>query len=109
MRITIHDNDFSGSLHQLANVLYEIFRYEERFPEENELSLLEKYIEPLWFSLHNIGNIMSWNKNSVCFTESPMSLFIPHIEFVDYLDIPDWDNGESVYIPMIKDAEIIVR
>ena len=43
LRITMHDNDFTGSLEHVANVLYEIFKYEDRFPEEDELSLIEKY------------------------------------------------------------------
>ena len=30
------------------------------------------------------------------------------LEFVNYLDIPDWDNYESIYIPMFE-GEILVR
>ena len=73
-----------------------------------ELSGNSKYVKELWFSVHNICLIMRWNKNSVGFTESSESLFTPHLEFVDYLDIPDWDNYESIYIPMFE-GEILVR
>lgn len=109
LRITMHDNDFSGSLELLADMLYEIFIGEGRFPEEDEFPLLEKYIQPLWFSLHNISHIMRWNERSVGFKESAEGYFKPTLEFVDYLNIPDWDNGESVYIPMFEGTEIIIR
>lgn len=52
---------------------------------------------------------MRWNKNVVGFTESVEDIFVPILEFVDYLDIPDWDDNESVYIPMFENAEIIRR
>lgn len=107
LRVTIHDNDFWYSLSLLADMLYEIFIGEGRFPEGDELPLLKKYIQPLWFSLHNLDSIMSWNKNAVGFKETIEKHFEPTLEFVDYVDIPDWDNGESVYIPMFKNAEII--
>lgn len=109
LRITMHDNDFTGSLIQLANILYEIFISEGRFPEEDELPILKKYIQSLWFSLHNINSIMRWNKNSVGFDETLEKHFEPTLKFVDYLDIPDWCNDEDVYIPMFENAEIIRR
>ena len=65
----MHDNDFINSLSLLADMLYEIFIGEGRFPEEDELPLLKKYIQPLWFSLHNLDSIMSWNKKAVGFKE----------------------------------------
>lgn len=109
LRITMHDNDFWLSLEYLSKMLYEIFIFERRFPEENELPLLKRYIQPIWFSLHNLNSLMRWNKSCVGFTETIEETFVPILEFVDYLDIPDWDNGESVYIPMFENAEIIRR
>lgn len=107
LRVTMHDNDFWLSLEYLSKMLYDIFIFEGRFPEEDELPLLKKYIQPLWFSLHNLSSVMCWNKNSVGFKETIEKYFEPILEFVDYVDIPDWDNGESAYIPMFKNAEII--
>ena len=52
---------------------------------------------------------MCWNNNLVGFTETMDKHIVPTVEFVDYLDIPDWDNDESVYIPMFENAEIIRR
>ena len=109
LRITMHDNDFTFALQYVAEILYKIFQDEGRYPEENELDLLKKYIEDLWFSIHNIEGIMRWNKNNVGFIESDKRLFKHKLEFVDYLDIPYDDNWESVYIPMFNNAEILVR
>ena len=109
LRITMHDNDFWLSLEYLSKMLYDIFISERRFPEEDELSSLKKFIQPLWFSLHNLSSLMRWNKSCVGFIETIEETFVPILEFVDYLDIPDWDNGESVYIPMFENAEIIRR
>ena len=109
LRVTIHDNDFWYSLSLLANMLYEIFIVEGRFPEEDELPLLKKYVQPLWFSLDNISSIMRWNKKLVGFKETPEKYFVPTLEFIDFLDIPDWNNNESAYIPMFENAEMIIR
>lgn len=109
LHITMYDNDFINSLSLLADMLYAIFILERRFPEEDELPLLKKYIQPLWFSIHNINSIMSWNKNVVGFTETMEKYFYPTLEFIDYLDIPDWDDSQSAYIPMFENGEIIIR
>ena len=54
---------------------------------------------------------MSRNKTVVGFTETLEKYFEPTLEFVDYLDIPGWDDNQSVYIPMFKteDDVIIIR
>ena len=67
LRVTMHDNDFWYSLSLLADMLYEIFVGEGRFPEEDELPLLKKYIQPLWFSLHNLNSVMYWKKKKIGF------------------------------------------
>ena len=109
LRITMHDNDFITSLSLLADILYNIFINEERFPEEDELILLKKYIQPLWFSIHNINSMINRNKTVVGFNETMEKYFEPTLEFVDYIDIPNWDDSQSVYIPMFENAEIIIR
>lgn len=108
LKITIHDNDFTNSLEQVAHTLNGIFSITGRYPEEDELPLLKKYIESLWFSIDNIWQIMRWNKNSVGFSENPEEIFNPVLEFVDYENIPDWDDSSSVYIPMFN-TNILVR
>ena len=51
---------------------------------------------------------MRWNKNSVGFLENPKGIFKPVLEFVEYEDIPDWDDNSSVYIPMFN-TNILLR
>lgn len=109
LRITIHDNDFTNSLEYVANTLNAVFKSEGRYPEEDELPLLKKYVQSLWFSIDNISDILRWNKTSVKFKENSEKIYEPELKFVDYLDIPEWDNYESVYIPMFDNAEILIR
>ena len=58
LKITIHDNDFTNSLEQVAHTLNRIFSTIGKYPEEDELPLLKEYIESLWFSIDNIWQIM---------------------------------------------------
>ena len=67
LKITIHDNDFTNSLEQVAHTLNRIFSTIGKYPEED--------IESLWFSIDNIWQIMRWNKNSVGFSENPKGIF----------------------------------
>lgn len=108
LRITIHDNDFITSLEYIAHTLNELFQNVGRYPEEDELPLLKEYVQSLWFSVDNIWQIMRWNKNSVGFSENPKRIFKPVLEFVEYEDIPDWDDNSSVYIPMFN-TNILLR
>lgn len=108
LRITMYDNDFTYSLLQLADILYEIF-CTTRFPEDNDLPILKDYVQHLWFSLHNIDRRMEY-KSCNDFKETHLKIFTPHLKFVDYLDIPaGWNNDADVYIPMFENAEILRR
>ena len=105
LRITIHDNDFYDSLRMVSELLYKIFWAEDSYPTEENFPMLKEYIKHLWHSTYTIQDFMR---------EYPAGdvredYFNPRLEFVDYLDIPDWDNAESAYIPMFDDAEILMR
>jgi hypothetical protein len=105
LRVTIYDNDFTTSLEMISELLYETFRFEDRYPTEEDFSALKEHIKHLWFAEHMIMELMRWGE---CDTIN-INYFEPRLEFVDYLDIPDWDNAESVYIPMFDGAEILMR
>lgn len=105
LRVTIHDNDFRRSLDMISELLYEIFQLEGKYPTEEDLPILKEYIKHLWFGTHMTNSLMRWGKCNAI----GIGYFEPHLEFVDYLDIPDWDNAESVYIPMFDGAEILNR
>ena len=105
LRVTIHDNDFHTSLEMISELLYETFQMEDRYPTEEDFPVLKECIKHLWFGEHMTSKLMRWGKRDT----TDINYFEPCLEFVDYLDIPDWDNAESVYIPMFDDAEILAR
>ena len=105
LRITIHDNDFSLSLEWIGELLYEIFWAEDNYPTEEKLPMLKEHIKRLWHSTYVIQDFMRFYPAG----DVEENYFNPHLEFVDFADIPDWDNHESIYIPMFDDAKILMR
>jgi hypothetical protein len=105
LRITIHDNDFSLSLEWIGELLYEIFWAEDNYPTEEKLPMLKEHIKHLWHSTYAIQDFMRFYPAG----DVEENYFNPHLEFVDFADIPDWDNHESIYIPMFDDAKILMR
>ncbi len=101
LRITVHDNDFTTDLIDVAEILYKIFQNKGRYPKEDELDLLKEYVEHLWYAIHNIRSIMSRNESCVGFTHSDIGLFEHKLEFVYCQDIPDDDDYKSIYIPYV--------
>jgi hypothetical protein len=105
LRVTIHDNDFTTSLEMMSELLYKTFQMEDRYPTEEDFPVLKECIKHLWFGEHMVSKLMRWGKRDT----TDINYFNPYLEFVDYLDIPDWDNFGSIYIPMFDDAEILTR
>lgn len=109
LSITLRDNDFTSSLMCVANMLYKEFRYHLENITEDDLPELEKYIQHIWYATHNICGILHYTCRS---KESVMLLFEGvKCEIINFLDIPEWDNAETVYIPLFEcdGAEIILR
>lgn len=105
LRITIHDNDFTSTLKMVGELLYDIFQSEGRYPTEEDFQGMKEIIKHLWFGADMAQDLMRWNK-----IDSPdMKYFEPRLEFVDFVSIPDWDNYESIYIPMFDDADILTK
>jgi len=105
LRITTHDNDFICSLEAIGKLLYDTFYSEGTYPTEEDFPTLKEIIKHLWFGADMAVDLMRWG-----YLNTPnIEFFEPHLEFVDYLDIPDWNNYENIYIPMFDDAEILVR
>ena len=104
LRVTIHDNDFSSSLMRVGGLLYESFQFYEKYPTEKDFLALKEAIKHLWLSIHRMQDLIRWGNLNNC---TDMEYFNPHLEFVDVTDIPDWDNAESIYIPMFNDGEIL--
>ena len=107
LRVTIHDNDFSLSLEWVGDLLYKIFYTEDHYPTEEQLPKIKEYIKRMWHSAHVIQDIMRWDTDGG--HNDDCEYFNPRLEFVNAGDIPDWDNRESIYIPMFDDGKILVR
>lgn len=104
LRVTIRDNDFTTSLRAIGELLYETFYSEGKYPTEEDLPTLKEIIKHLWFGADMAIDLMRWGHLNT----PNIECFKPRLEFVDYLDIPDWDNNESIYIPMFDNSKIIV-
>ena len=105
LRVSIGDNDFSFSLEMVSKILYETFQRVGKYPTEKDFPMLKEGIKHLWFGEYMVSHLMYRGSDTIIGIE----YFEPHLKFVDYWDIPDWDNAESVYIPMFDGAEILER
>lgn len=95
LEITIHDNDFSETLSLVGKHLYQIFS-ETQFPnDEKDLESIKPLVTQLLDVTHGLYS---------CSNESYMKYFDVRLKlkFVDFADIPDWNNYESIYIPLFK-------
>lgn len=113
LRVTIHDNDFRSSLQIVCHAMYDIFSDEDKWPTEEDFPKIKEYIKHIWWGVHNAMNHMRWKNTCVVHHEldksSGMDYLEPKLSFINFIEIPDWDNFESVYIPMFHDAEILLR
>lgn len=125
LKITMHDNDFTGCWENLGNCIRDALIANNYYPnysesdrklfdgkelDEEDLNKLKPWIENLWFSIFNLEQFLRWNNSSIKFKETDRKIFDCELSIVDYLEIPDWDNGESIFIPLFsKNVEILLR
>lgn len=107
LRVTVHDNDYTHSLEIACEFLYKMFS-DSHFPTEEKIYNFEQSFRYLWAGVHFIDKTL-WKDKVIDDPSYFVSNLFPYFEFVDYFDIPDDDNYESVYIPMFPNAEILVR
>lgn len=93
------------SLRCIGELLYDLFYSEDNYPTEEQLPKLKELIKHLWYNVYLIQDLMRYKSAGAI----DVDYFNPYLEFVNFEDIPEWDNAESIYIPMFDDAEIIVR
>lgn len=115
LRITMHDNDYTRYIEYAAELLKNIFEYECLWFDygvfkisEDDIPALKGLIKHIIYATNNIIHKLDRTQNDCGYQEEPLSNFECDLGFVDYLDIPDWDNHQSVYIPLF-DGEILVR
>lgn len=103
--ISIRDNDFKFELEDVCRLLYEFFQFTDDYPEnEQDLKELKPIVQNLLYQRDQLKRYKDKNYPNV-----PVSYFKPQMKFINSLDIPDWDNGESAYIPMFDDGEVTIR
>lgn len=109
LRVTIHDNDYYSSLKIIANVLYEVFCGEEKWPAEEDFPKIKEYIKHIWYGSHAMMSYIRWKNTRVVHQDPDINYLEPELSIVSFNDIPYWDNCESAYIPMFDDADIMYR
>lgn len=113
LKITICDNDFTGYAKEIGRILYDIFRFENTYPNEDDFDNIKGFIKHLWYSVYELGDYLRWKDTIVEYGvshEGYIDRFEPDLQIIDYTDIPDWENGEVFYIPLFDcDGEIIIN
>ena len=102
LKVTIHDNDFTHTLDQVCELLYDSFQFEGKFPTEEDFPQLKTAIQHLWYGADIVKNLMRWGyPGQDCF-----KYLYPNLEIVEEKDIPEWDNDEIIYIPLFENGQI---
>jgi hypothetical protein len=107
--IRIGDNDFISFAESVANALTAMF-YSYDYPKNDEdLEMLKEPIARLWASLTILNDVMKkvedrqWpatpNNFDHIFEYMKERL---SLRIVDFSDLPDWDNYESICIPLFE-------
>ena len=107
LRVTIHDNDFMCFAESLMESIQYMFKFFNFYPKtEEDLNRLKPAIANLWNSFYMLDTACRQMN-----VENRLDMFekILDLEIVDFNDIPDWDNYESMYIPLFKDGECIIK
>lgn len=105
LKLTIHDNDFRNELENVSNSLCEIFYFLDVTPDtiSDKLPQLKTFVQGLLYEIHLIHVLFD-----KCKELAHKDYFEPDLEIVNYSDIPDWDNGESAFIPL-GEGDVIYR
>lgn len=107
--IRIGDNDFTSFAESVANALTAMF-YSYDYPKNDEdLEMLKEPIARLWASLTILNDVMKkvedrkWpatpNNFDHIFEYMKERL---SLRIVDFSELPDWDNYESICIPLFE-------
>ena len=107
LKVTLHDNDFTSIIEFSSMLLHELIDFFDGYGSYNisdeDLLKLKDDIHHLLYATYRIYNYFFHRKR-----DTPFEYFKPDLEIIDYLNIPEWDNCESVFIPLFK-GEIITR
>lgn len=102
LHITLHDNDFGIELEAVGHLIRELFQWFD-CPKDVGLETFRVCVQNLLY--HTLKTRLLLEGESY---EIKLEYFLPTIEIVDASEIPDWDNGESLYIGL-RDYDIILK
>lgn len=107
LEITVHDRDFIDALVKSVNVLYNICYENDKYPDEADLDNVRQYINHLCFVITQMRDYFEWSDTT---EERLMDHLIPDVRIIDERDIPTWNNGEDIFMPLFDtDSGIILR
>ena len=108
LRISIGDNDFTTVSPALEKALGEMF-YLNDFPGSEGLVKLREPIVALWVGAVMMDEAMKWDDDSRNNDYGKLREYMLErlkLEIVKFEDIPDWDNYESIYVPLYGDGTV---
>ena len=114
--VRIGDNDFTSFAEALAKALSAMFYIYDYPKTEADLELLKVPVARLWAALVIVNDVMKkvddpkWPHEPNNFDS--MFYYIKgriSLKIVDFVDLPDDDNHESICIPLFEGAESFVR
>lgn len=108
LHISIGDNDFTTVSPALEKALGEMF-YLNDFPGSGDLVKLREPIVALWVGAVMMNEAMEWDDESRHNDYGKLREYMLErlkLEIVKFEDIPDWDNYESIYVPLYGDGTV---
>jgi hypothetical protein len=105
--IRIGDNDFTSFAESVANALMAMFYLYDYPKDDEDLEMLKEPIARMWASMTIINDVMKkvedrkWTGTPNNF-ESIFKYMTERLSLriVDFSELPDWDNYESICIPL---------
>lgn len=107
LSVSIHDNDFTNYAESMMESIAFMFKFFNFYPnDEEDLERLKSGIAHMWTGFDLIDKACRGREG-----ENRLDMFMKNLDLkiVDFTDIPDWDNYETMYIPLFKDAENIIK
>lgn len=108
LAVTLHDNDFITELRLMAECIIslpiiDLTKINESASSE-DMDKIALSIQYLLCGIYNGNLAFGYTNNYIA-----LERFKPDMKIVDFFDIPEDDNRQSVYIPLFGDKEYIVR
>lgn len=101
LKITIHDNDFTGYAHILANAIQSMLHWLCWVPATNEdLEKLKPAVANIWNGMAMMVDV----EHDYIITRNYSNYINEHLELsiVDFADIPQNGTYEDMYIPLFE-------